>query len=534
MSVQTKRQKKYDVIVVGGGHNGLVAAGYLAKAGQKVLVLERRDILGGAAVTEEFFPGFKFSALADGAGHLDPQVVADLDLTQHGLKILPTEPLILSLQPDGNHLTIWTDVARTSQEIAKFSTADGEAYPQFIAWMRKISRIVVEMNKITPPDLPEIGFGDLKDYFGFVKPVLGVGWKHIAQVVRLMPMSISDLLNEWFESDIVKGTIAAAAIKYLSLGPQEINSTAYTFLYNWAISNTDLFRSSGQVQGGMGALTLALAQSAQSLGADLMTDCEVARINLQHGTATGVTLANGDQVEAKFVISAADARTTFTKLVEPYYLDAKVIKHVSNIKHNGTLARVHFALNALPEFTGLNGSAELLNGHIQISPSVEYIQKAYDPTKYGEFSSQPYLDMQIPTLTDPSLAPDGQHILSVTVKYMPYRLKDGNWDDLCETVAQIVTDTISIYAPGFEQCIQDSKVITPLDMERTYHLPEGHPAHGEMTLNQFMWMRPIPGYAQYNSPIASLYLCSAAAHPGAGVTGIGGRNAARQILKDLK
>jgi len=247
-----------------------------------------------------------------------------------------------------------------------------------------------------------------------------------------------------------------------------------------------------------------------------------------------VTLSNGDQIVARIVISAADTRTTFTKLVDPYYLDTKFSKHVSNIQYNGTMARVHFALNSLPEFSRLNGSAELLSGHIQISPSITYLQKAYDPTKYGEFSNQPYLDIQIPTLTDPSLAPEGQHILSATVKYMPYKLKTGHWDELRETVAQIVSDAISTYAPNFGQCIQATKVITPLDMERTYQLPEGHPAHGEMTLNQFMWMRPIPGYAQYNSPIAGLYLCSAATHPGAGVTGLGGRNTARQILKDLK
>jgi phytoene dehydrogenase-like protein len=529
------KQEKYDVIVVGGGHNGLIAAGYLAKAGRTVLLLEKRKIVGGAAITEVLFSGFKFSSLADGAGQLAPDVVADLNLSQHGYQILPTDPLILSLLPDGNHLTIWHDVNRTSQEISNFSQADAEAYPQFIQWMRKISRIVAEMNNMSPPDLPDVGLNNLREFIGFANPVRSLGWKHLTQVVRILPMSVADLLNEWFQSDIVKGAIAASAIIYASLGPQEINSTAYTFLYNWSVSNTGLFRSSGHVKGGMGTLTQALAKSAQSLGAELLTNTEVVRINIQDGKATGVTFANGDQISAEIVISATDARTTFVKLVDPYYLDAKFVRHVNNIKFQGTMARVHFALDTLPIFTGLNGRAEQrLSGHIQIAPSATYIQKAYDSIKYGSYSNQPYLDIQIPTLTDSSLAPEGKHTMSVTVKYMPYKLAEGHWDDLRETIGRLVISTISEYAPGFEQAIEQYKVITPLDLEQVYNLPEGHPSHGEMTLNQFMWMRPIPGYSQYRGPFDGLYLCSAATHPGGGVTGIGGRNASRQILKDVQ
>ena len=535
MSSLNKQHKIYDVIVIGGGHNGLIAAGYLAKAGRTVLLLEKRKVVGGAAITEEFYSGFKFSSLAGGSGHLAPDVVADLNLSQYGFQILPTDPLILSLLPGGNHLTIWHDVNRTIQEISKFSQADAEAYPNFIQWMRKISRIVAEMNNIIPPDLPEVGLNNLKDLYGFVNPVRGLGWKHIAQLVRILPMSISDLLDEWFQSDIVKGAIAASAIIYSSLGPQEINSTAYTFLHNWSISNTDLFRSSGQVKGGMGTLTQALAMAAKSLGADIRTNAEVIRINIQDEKAVGVTLANGDLISAKVVISATDARTTFLNLVDPYYLDPKFIRHVNNIKYQGTMARVHFALDTLPKFSGLNERTEqLLSGHIQIAPTVTYIQKAYDPIKYGSYSKQPYLDIQIPTLSDSSLAPEGNHTMSVTVKYMPYKLSEGHWDELRETIGQLVINTLSEYAPDFDRSIRHYKVITPLDMEQVYNLPEGNPSHGEMTMNQFMWMRPIPGYAQYSAPIDGLYLCSAATHPGGGVTGIGGRNASRQILKNLK
>lgn len=535
MSVTNKQTDKYDAIVVGGGHNGLVTAGYLAKAGRKVLVLEKREIVGGAAVTEEFFPGFKFSSLADGAGYLSSEVIDDLNLKDHGYDILPTDPLILSLLPDGNHLTIWHDVNRTVKEIAKFSNEDAEAYPKFIEWMRKITPFISEMNNIIPPDLPDVEFNDLKKLFGFIGPVRGLGWKHITQVIRALPMSVSDLLNEWFESEVVKGAIAASSILNISFGPQEISSTAYTFLNNWAGSNTGLFRSSGQVQGGMGSLTQALAKSAKSFDVEIRTNTEVAEISMQDGKVTGVTLANDEQIAADIVISAADMRTTYLKLVNPYYLDAKFVKHVNNIKHQGTMMRVHFALDRLPEFSGIDGdSEERLSGHVQIAPTVAYIQKAFDPVKYGNYPTQPYLDIQIPTLTDSSLAPEGKHILSVTVKYMPYNLREGNWDELRETIAKLVIDMLSEYAPDFEQCIQEYKVLTPLDMEREYSLPEGNPVHGDMALNQFMWMRPIPGYAQYRGPIDGLYMCSAATHPGGGVTGINGKNAAQIILKDLK
>ena len=529
----SEKNKEYDVIVVGGGHNGLVAAGYLAKAGRSVLVLEKREIVGGATVTEEFIPGFRFSSLASGAGSLSPEVATDLKLREHGFNILPTDPLILSLLPDGNHLRIWQDTDRTAEEIAKFSETDAEAYPKFVERMQKISGIVAKMNEIVPPDLPDLGFFDIKELSSLLSPALNLGWRHIAQVIRLLPMSVSDLLNEWFESDAVKAAIAASAILNTAFGPQEINSTAYTFLQNWSVSNTGLFRSSGQVKGGAGALSQALAKSAQSFGATVMTDAEVAKINVEAGKTTGVTLASGEEISAKSVISATDMRTTFLKLVDPYYLEAKFIKHVKNIKYQGTMARVHFALNRLPTFSGMDGDLEeYLSGHIQISPSVEYIQRASDRIKYGEYSEKPYLDMQIPTLADPSLAPDDKHILSVTVKYMPYRLRDGNWDELRKEISKLVINTLSEYAPDFGECIQEKKVITPLEMESVYGLPEGSPVHGDMALNQFLWMRPIPGYAQYRGPLYGLDMCSVATHPGGGVTGSSGRNAARQLSRD--
>jgi phytoene dehydrogenase-like protein len=525
----------YDVVVIGGGHNGLVAAAYLAKDGRKVLLLEKREMVGGTAVTEQFFPGAKFSSLADGAGYLAPAVAADLNLQQHGLQIIPTDPLIFSPQPDDSQLTIWQDPNRTVQEIAKFSSADAEAYPKFIERMGKFSQVVAGLNNMTPPDLPDVGLPDMLELLNIANPIRGLGRKNIAQVIRVLPMSVADLLNEWFESDVVKGTIAASALKNISWGPQEAG-TAYMLLYNWSGSNNGLFRSSGQVKGGMGALTGAIASAAKAFGAEILTGAEVDRISMQDGKATAVKLANGDEISAAVFVSAVDMRTTFLKLVDPYYLDRSFVQNVQNIKYRGTAARVHFVLDKLPAFTAVadDDAKILLNGHIQIAPTMTYLQKAYDPVKYGNCSERPYLDIQIPTLSDPSLAPEGKHIMSVTVKYMPYHLRGVDWDEQYEMVSQLVIDTIAQYAPDLDQCVQNCKVITPKDMETAYGLPEGNLVHGEMTLDQFLWMRPVPGYAQYRAPVADLYMCSDATHPGGGVTGINGKNAAREISKDWK
>ena len=532
MANENQHRSVYDAVVIGGGPNGLVAAAYLAKAGRSVLLLERREMVGGIAVTEEFFPGYKFSSLASGAGKLSPSVVADLNLARNGLEILPADPLIFSPLPDGKHITIWRDISRTAQEIAKFSAADADAYPRFVELMAELSGYVAGLKDITPPDLPGAGLRDILDLRKIANPVRGQTRRKISELLRVLAMPISDLLNEWFESDVVKGAIAVAAVNNSSWGPQEAG-TAYSFLYSWSGSNNGLFRSSGQVKGGMGSLTQAIAKAARGFGAEILTNTEVAEITTQDGIATGVVLANGDQIKAKVVVSATDMWTTFLRLLDPYYLDQMFVKHVQNIKHRGTLARVHFALDELPSFTALNGDAQqLLSGHVQIAPTMRYLQDAFDPTKYGRYPEKPYLDIEIPTLTDPKLAPDGKHLMSVSVKYMPYHLKEGNWDDLREELGQLVIQTIAEYVPDFQKVVQQTQVITPLDMETTYNLPEGNLVHGEMTLDQFLWMRPVPGYGQYRGPLSGLYLCSSATHPGGGVTGINGKNAAREVLKD--
>jgi len=523
---------KYDVAIIGGGHNGLITAAYLAKAGCKVLVLEKKKIIGGIAVTEEFFPGFSASSITDESDSLSPKIVADLNLKQFGFKVLPTDPLIFAPQIDGRHLTIWHDVQRAAGEIAHFSRADADSYPVFIKMMRKIAQIMAGLNHMTLPDMPDVGLRDMPGMLKLVKPVRALGWKNITQVMRILPLSVADLLGEWFESDIVKAAIAASALNNISLGPQE-SGTAYSFLQNFANSNNGLFRSGGQVTGGAGALTMALADAAENAGVKIQTHAEVSRITMANGRAAGLVMTDGKTISAGAIVSAVDMRSTFLQLVDPGQLDKTVLKNVQNITYCGTMARVHFALDALPGFTGMTGNAQgILSGHIQIAPSIVYLQKAFDPVKYGQFAEHPYLDIRIPTLKDPSLAPDGKHVMSATVKYMPYHLREGNWEALRDSLGRLVTKTISRLAPDFEQCVQHCHVITPLDLETGYNLPEGSLAHGDITLDQSLWMRPIPGYTKYRSPVKGLYLCSAATHPGAGMTGINGLNAARRVLKD--
>jgi len=524
----------YDAIIVGGGHNGLITAAYLAKAGRKVLVLEKKKIIGGIAVTEEFFPGFRASSITDESGSLSPKVVADLNLSQSGLTVLPTDPLVFAPQKDGQNLTIWHDVQRTVDEITRFSRADADAYPVFIKEISKIAQIIASLDHTILPDMPDVGFRDLLDMLKLVKPIRSLGWKNITQVMRVMPLPVADLLGEWFESDLVKAAIAASALNNISLGPQE-SGTAYSFLQNFANSNNGLFRSSGQVKGGLGALTQALADAARNYGARILTNTEVSQITMEKGRAKGVVLADGKTISAGTVVSALDMRSTFLQLVGPGQLDKTILKNIQKITYCGSMARVHFALNALPTFTGTTGNEQqILSGHIQIAPSIFALQKAFDPVKYGQFTEHPYLDMQIPTLNDPSLAPKDKHVMSVSVKYIPYHLREGNWEVLRGSLATLVTKTISELAPDFKQSVQHCQVITPLDMETDYNLPEGSLAHGDIILDQSFWMRPIPGFTQYRSPLKGLYLCGAATHPGAGITGINGLNAARKIIKDKR
>ncbi len=519
----------YDAIVIGAGHNGLVTAGYLAKAGRRVLVLERRDCVGGAAVTEEVFPGFRFSACADGSGYLCEEVRRDL---KPDVEILAADPVAFVPQPDGSRLAIWRDPAKTAAEIARFSSADAERYPAFVELLEKIAAVVGGISRVAPPDVPDVGLRDILSLRPLAGPVRALGRKHVNDLLRVLPMPVADLLDEWFESDVLKGAIAANGVRDITWGPKEAG-TAYTLLYNWALSGTGPFRSAGVVVGGIGALSEALAASARSFGAEIRTGASVESIATEDGRAVGVKLAGEGTLRAPVIISNADPRTTFLELLDPYVLGAKIIRHVRNIKYRGSAARVLLALGEVPVFTALqDGDTALLSGPIQIAPTLTYLQRAYDCVKYGEFSPHPYLDVMIPTLLDPSLAPPGQHVMSITAKYAPYHLRDGSWDARREAFGDVVIETLAEYAPNVRDAILHRRVLAPPDLEAAYGLPEGNPSHGEMTLDQFFHMRPIPGYARYRAPVGGLYLCGAGCHPGGGVTGIPGYNAARAILSD--
>ena len=520
----------YDVIVIGAGHNGLVTAGYLAKAGRRVLVLERRDCVGGAAVTEEVFPGFRFSTCADGSGYLCEEVRRDL---KPDVEIFNADPVVFAPQPDGSRLAIWRDPAKTAAEIEPFSRADAERYPQFIAFVEKIAAVVGGLARVAPPDLPDVGLRDLLSLRPMAGPLRALGRKHLNDLLRVLPMPVADLLDEWFESEVVKGAIAANGVRDLTWGPKE-SGTAYALLYNWALADAGPFRSAGVVKGGIGALCDGLAASARSFGVDIRTSAAVERIVTENGRAVGVILAGEETLRAPVIVSNADPRTTFLELLDPYTLSAKLVRHVRNIKYRGSAARVLLALSEVPEFAAVGGDdpGTLLASPIQIAPTLTYLQRAYDCTKYGEFSPHPHLDVLIPSLLDPSLAPDGQHVMSITAKYAPYRLRDGDWDSQRETFGDIVVETLAEYAPNLRNTILHRRVLVPPDLEAAYGLPEGNPSHGEMTLDQFFHMRPIPGYARYRTPLEGLYLCGAGCHPGGGVTGIPGHNAARAILSD--
>jgi len=525
----------HDAIIIGAGHNGLVTAAYLAKAGRRVLVLERRNIVGGAAVTEEIFPGFRVSSVADGSGYLSTVVRRDLDIDSR-VETIGSEVIAFSPQPDGSQLTIHRDTAKTVAEIARFSKADAEAYPAFIELMHALAGVVGALAHMTPMDLPEVTFGDLRGAIKLLGPGRRLGRKRISELLRILPMPASDILNEYFESNAVKAAIGANSCLGVSLGPQE-SGTAYTMLHSWARSGNGLFRSAGVVEGGIGKLCDAIAAAARGFGAEIRTDAPVARILVEDGRAKGVELENGEELAANTIVSNADPRTTFNRLLDPRSLGTKFLQHVANIKYRGSGLRIHLALSDLPQFTSLatasgEDASARLGAPIQIAPSLDYIERAYDCCKYGRFSDSPFLDILIPSVLDPSAAPADRHLMSITAKYGPYELRDGNWDTQKEVVADVVVNTLAEHAPGIRDLIEQRHVLSMPDLESIYGLPEGNPNHGEMILDQFFHMRPIPGHARYRAPVDGLYLCGAGCHPGGGVTGVPGHNAAREILKD--
>jgi len=522
-----------DVIIIGGGHNGLVTAFYLAQAGHKPLVLERRSQIGGAAVTEEFSPGFRCSTLAHVAGPLRPDIVRDMQLERHGLRFITPEIGVVALSPDHRALVLHNDAQKSSQEIARFSQKDATRYPEFQDSLGKLGKVIGDALLLPPPNIDSPSTGDLWGMLQTGRGIRKLGKKDMFRLLRWGPMAVADLVAEFFETELLRATIAARGIFGTFLGPWSAGSSLVLLIR--AAGDNHPAGSSHFVAGGIGALTQAMASAAKQAGAEIRSNVEVKEVRIKDGTATGVVLASGEEISAKAVISNADPKRTLLKLVDPTYLAPDFVQKLKNYRMPGTVAKVNLALSGLPEFTALKGATNgALSSRIHIGPEIDYLERAFDDSKYGNFSQNPYLEVTIPSLTDPSLAPAGKHVMSIYMQYAPFKLKNGDWENERGKLGDTVVKTLAQYAPNLPGLVMDGQIITPKDLEETYGLTNGHIFHGELSLDQFFTMRPLLDWARYRTPINNLYLCGSGTHPGAGLTGGSGANAAREILKALK
>jgi phytoene dehydrogenase-like protein len=523
----------YDAIVIGGGHNGLTHAAYLARAGKKVLVLERRHVLGGAAVTEEVFPGFKFSVCSYVVSLLRPEIIRDLELPRHGLEILPLDGTFTPLD-SGDYLWRVNDHGKTHREIARHSRLDAEAYEEFGKAMQAICRFVKPILSMVPPDPTSLHPKELRKLLFLARRFQKLASEDRYNLVQLMTMSAADFLDQWFETDVLKATMSASGIIGTFLGVRS-PGTAYVLLHHYMGEIDGAFRAWGFARGGTGGISTAIAEAAMEAGVEIRKQSPVAKILVRNGQVRGVVLTNGDEIYGRVVSSSVDPRHTFLEFLDSGILPGEFLEEVRRYKFRGSSGKVNLALDALPDFLSLTGTGAHLRGAISISPGVEYMEKAYDEAKYGMFSRRPYIDMVIPSLTDPSVAPPGKHVLSCFVQYAPYRLKPGlNWDDLREDFANTVIDTIAEYAPNLKNIILHKQVVTPLDLEREWGLSEGNIFQGELSLEQLFFLRPVPGWTRFRTPIEGLYLCGSATHPGGGIMGAPGRLAAEAVLSDAR
>jgi phytoene dehydrogenase-like protein len=516
-----------DVIFVGAGHNGLAAATVLARHGLKTLVLESRPVPGGAAITEELHPGFKISTLAH-AAQPAAGLLNDLRLADHGLELIDPDPYLFAPLPDGRGVSIGRDVDATARSIAAFSTQDARRYPDFCATLERVRSFIQDVMSSTPPSVEEPSTADVWSLLTTGRRFRALGKTDAYRLLRWAPMSVADLVSEWFESEPLRAAIAAGGILGTALGPRSAGSAAVLLMRLSAGDGRPRF-----VRGGLGALTSALASAARAAGAEIRTNADVRRVNVTNGRAIGVTLTSGEVLPAKAVVSNADPRRTLLGLVDPVELEPRFLARVRNYRAAGTVAKINLALRELPAFTAAANDPSALRGLIHIGPELDYLERAFDVSKYGMWSPRPYLEVTIPSLTDPTLASAGAHVMSITAQYAPYRLRTGEWTDAAARFADGVVDTLAEYVPNVKASILHRQVITPVDLESRYGLTGGHIFHGELALDQLFAMRPLLGWARYRTPIRSLYLCGAGTHPGYGVCGLSGLNAAREILKDF-
>ena len=522
--------RRYDAVVIGGGHNGLVAAAYLAKAGRSVVVLERRHVLGGAAVTEEVVPGFRFSVFSYVVSLLRPEVIRELELARHGLRILPLDGTITPLDDDA----LWRvdDHAETIRELRRWSRVDAEAYEEYGQLMADLARFVKPVLSMVPPDPGRV---DPREWLGALRMARAfrdLPERHQAALVGLMTMSATDFLRQWFETEPLVATMSASGIIGTFQGVQS-PGTAYVLLHHYMGEIDGAFRAWGVPKGGTGGISEAIGRAARALGAEIRTEAPVARIEVREGRATGVTLASGEEIRADVVLSSLDANQTFLRLVDRSHLDEGFVRAVERFKYRGSSGKVNLALDDLPELACKPGRGEWLRGAISFSPSVDYMERAYDDAKYGHFSRRPYVDCIIPTLVDPSMAPPGKHVMSCFVQYAPYRLADGAaWDDGARAAfGETVLDTLEERFPRIRDLIVGMQVLSPVDIEEATGLTEGNIFQGELSLEQLFFNRPVPGWARYRTPIEGLWMCGSAVHPGGGIMGAPGRIGALEALR---
>lgn len=528
-----------DVIIIGAGQNGLVAAFYLARAGHKPLVLERRATVGGAAATEEFHPGFRACVLDGAHGPLAPAIARDMGLERHGVHWLASDReqnlRIFAPHPDGRALLLHRDTRKSANEIAAFSKADAAKYIELSETLDSARSLVRDLLLMVPPEIDKPTSLDIWNLLRAGKMFRSLRKKNMQRLIRWGPMAVADFVAEFFETDLLRATIAARGIFGAAAGPWSAGTTALLLLRCGAGGLPD--GGSAQLQGGLGALSDAMAAAAKQAGVEIRTNAEVARILVKDGAACGIVLQNGEQIESKAVVSGADPKHTFLGLLEPVHLAPSFLQKMHNYRSKGIVARVLLALDSLPNFTALADSPNAraaLASRIHMGQEIDYLERAFDDSKYGDFSRAPYLEAAIPTLLDPSLAPTGKHVMTVHMQYAPYKLKNADWTSQRDALADVVVNTLAQYTPDLPAKILARRVITPLDLEQDYGLTGGHIAHGELALDQLFTMRPLLGSARYRSPLRGLFLCGSGTHPGVALAGASGLNASREIIKSIR
>jgi len=521
----------YDVLLVGGGHNGLVAAAQLARAGLKTLVLERRATIGGAAVTDEFHPGFRCSTLAHVAQPAR-SVIDALHLASHGLELIDPDPWMFAPARDGRALVLSRDESRSAESIAQFSHNDAQAYREFRNTLGRITAVVRDAMAASPPEIDQPSRASVWPLLRLAQKLRGLGKKDAYRLMRWGPMPAADFASEWFESEPLRAVVAAPGIFGTAFGPRSAGSTAVLLMH---MASSDGAGAPRLVRGGLGALTAAMAKAAQAAHAGIRVNAGVQRITVANGRVTGVTLASGEELQANVVVSNADPRRTLLGMIDPVELEPSFLARMRAYRSAGNVFKLNLALSGLPSFAGLpaSGSGRLLSGRIHIGPDLDYLERAFDASKYGACSGQPYLDITIPSVSDPDMAPAGGHVMSICAQFAPLKLRDGDWSSAGAAFADTIVETLAHYAPNIKKLIVHRQIITPKDLEASYALTGGHIFHGELALDQVFTMRPLLGWARYRTPIAGLYLCGSGTHPGYGVTGLSGLNASREILRDI-